>query len=169
MLHLCSGFPTCCCCCCCTYLGFTSQIAPFPSSTSSCLLSQHRFPGLRSSPHSSCSIPCYPIDALLITGISWTIMRRMRYVSDLTATMHSHVSELTSCRVQPFRASQIRPPGSRLPAPNLRPGTLSEFTESQANSRPQSSMPPPSGIKRPQSGHGRLTTHQQKKKTRQPR
>lgn len=54
--------------------------------------------------------------------------------------------------IQPFRASQLRPPGSRLPAPNLRPGTLSEITESQNNARPQPSMLPQAGVKRTHTG-----------------
>ncbi|ROV93085.1 hypothetical protein VSDG_07354 [Cytospora chrysosperma] len=52
----------------------------------------------------------------------------------------------------PFRASQLRPPGSRLPAPNLRPGTLSEITDSQNNARPQPSMLPQAGTKRTHTG-----------------
>ncbi|KAG6356265.1 hypothetical protein INS49_015652 [Diaporthe citri] len=50
-----------------------------------------------------------------------------------------------------MRASQLRPPGSRLPAPNVRPPTLNEMSESQNNVRAQPSMLPQSGIKRPQS------------------
>ncbi|ROV88638.1 hypothetical protein VMCG_10310 [Cytospora schulzeri] len=52
----------------------------------------------------------------------------------------------------PFRASQLRPPGSRLPAPNPRPGTLSEITDAQNNARPQPSMLPQAGIKRTHAG-----------------
>ncbi|KAK2603106.1 hypothetical protein N8I77_009586 [Diaporthe amygdali] len=50
-----------------------------------------------------------------------------------------------------LRASQLRPPGSRLPAPNMRPATLNEMSDSQNNVRAQPSMLPQSGIKRPQS------------------
>ncbi|KUI52658.1 Kinesin-like protein klpA [Cytospora mali] len=56
----------------------------------------------------------------------------------------------------PFRASQLRPPGSRLPAPNLRPGTLNEITDSQNNARPQPSMLPQAGLKRTHTGSGTL-------------
>ncbi|KAL2279942.1 hypothetical protein FJTKL_13087 [Diaporthe vaccinii] len=50
-----------------------------------------------------------------------------------------------------MRASQLRPPGSRLPAPNVRPPTLNEMSDSQNNVRAQPSMLPQSGLKRPQS------------------
>lgn len=53
-----------------------------------------------------------------------------------------------------MRASQLRPPGSRLPAPNVRPPTLNEMSDSQNNVRSQPSMLPQSGIKRPQSNSG---------------
>ncbi|POS70566.1 kinesin [Diaporthe helianthi] len=52
---------------------------------------------------------------------------------------------------QQMRASQLRPPGSRLPAPNVRPPTLNEMSESQNNVRAQPSMLPQAGVKRPQS------------------
>ncbi|ROW15921.1 hypothetical protein VPNG_02513 [Cytospora leucostoma] len=53
----------------------------------------------------------------------------------------------------PFRASQLRPPpGSRLPAPNLRPGTLNEITDAQNNVRSQPSMLPQAGLKRTHTG-----------------
>lgn len=53
--------------------------------------------------------------------------------------------------LQPFRASQPRFPASRLPAPNLRTGTLSEITDSQNNARHQPSMLP-QGVKRTHTG-----------------
>lgn len=59
-----------------------------------------------------------------------------------------------------MRASQLRPPGSRLPAPNVRPPTLNEMSDSQSNVRAQPSMLPQSGIKRPQSNSGTPSNEQ---------
>lgn len=62
--------------------------------------------------------------------------------------------------LQQMRASQLRPPGSRLPAPNVRPPTLNEMSDSQSNVRAQPSMLPQSGIKRPQSNSGTPSNEQ---------
>lgn len=59
-----------------------------------------------------------------------------------------------------MRASQLRPPGSRLPAPNVRPPTLNEMSDSQNNVRAQPSMLPQSGLKRPQSNSGTPSNEQ---------
>lgn len=82
--------------------------------------------------------------------------QRTRYAHARIIPLAQHqchaLTETDILDLQPFRASQLRPPGSRLPAPNLRPGTLSEITDSQNNARPQPSMLPQAGTKRTHAG-----------------
>lgn len=128
---------------------------------SSCLSQSHRFLERRSLLRSSCSIlSCR--DSVFLTTIQWTIGRRTRYAHCLSPFICSTSTSTSTLQLtdlflllQPFRASQLRPPpGSRLPAPNVRPGTLNEITDAQNNVRAQPSMLPQAGVKRTHTGSG---------------